>query len=76
MQFLLRRSPDDGRIMFPGSQPVSLARTNLNMLRDRRGSYMVTRISVVQLVLALFWSHTFAASAPELIKHSCVGLVR
>lgn len=42
MQFLLRRSPDDGRIMFPGSQPVSLARANLNMLRDRRGSYMVT----------------------------------
>lgn len=42
MQFLLRRLPDDGRVMFPGSQPVSLARAKLHMLRDRRDSYMVS----------------------------------
>ena len=41
MRFMLRRLPDDGRVVFPGSQPVSLARANLHMLRDRRDSYMV-----------------------------------
>jgi hypothetical protein len=41
MRFMLRRLPDDGRVVFPGSQPVSLARANLHMLRDRRNSYMV-----------------------------------
>jgi hypothetical protein len=44
---MLRRLPDDGRVVFPGSQPVSLARANLHMLRDRRDSYMVCAVSLV-----------------------------
>lgn len=47
MRFMLRRLPDDGRVVFPGSQPVSLARANLHMLRDRRDSYMVCSLSLV-----------------------------
>lgn len=31
-----------GKVFFPGSQPVSLARSNLGMLQARRDEYMVT----------------------------------
>lgn len=41
MSYLLQRGQEDRRIMFPGSQPVSLARSNLHMLRDPRSSYLV-----------------------------------
>lgn len=43
MGYLLQRGPEEGRIMFPGSQPVSLARSNLHMLREQRDSYLVRR---------------------------------